>query len=128
MRKYVLSFMLISFLIGCGNNKKKNEASSNDEKTEQAEEEVTYDKVDGEAVDMDNKGVGPIESVTLDDEIDQDMADRGKEVYDGNCLACHKPDKKLVGPAPKGILDRRAPEWIMNMIMDPEKMVKEDPI
>jgi hypothetical protein len=25
-------------------------------------------------------------------------------------------------------MDRRSPEWIMNMILNPEQMVKEDPI
>ena len=44
------------------------------------------------------------------------------------CTACHRPDTKYIGPAPKGILERRSPEWIMNMILDPERMVKEDPI
>jgi hypothetical protein len=35
-------------------------------------------------------------------------------------------DKKFIGPAPKGILERRSPEWVMNMILNPEVMVKED--
>src|SRR5699024_2675282 len=89
---------------------------------------VKYDKVDGVAVDMENKGVGPIKSLTLPDEIDQGLADKGKEIYDINCLACHKPDTKFIGPAPKGVLDRRSPEWVMNMILNPEKMVNEDPV
>jgi hypothetical protein len=42
------------------------------------------------------------------------------------CTACHKPEKNFIGPAPKGVLDRRTPEWIMNMILNPEQMVKED--
>jgi hypothetical protein len=37
-------------------------------------------------------------------------------------------DKKFIGPAPNGILERRSPEWVMNMILNPEKMVKEDPL
>jgi hypothetical protein len=44
------------------------------------------------------------------------------------CTACHKPDKKFIGPAPKGILERRSPEWVMNMILNPEVMIKEDPL
>jgi mono/diheme cytochrome c family protein len=60
--------------------------------------------------------------------IDQSMADKGKAVYEKMCMACHKPTEKFIGPAPKGILDRRSPEWVMNMILNPEQMVKEDPI
>lgn len=74
-----------------------------------------------------NKGIGPVESVTLG-EIDQAMAEEGKAIYNESCTACHRPDKKFIGPAPKGLLERRTPEWIMNMILNPEVMIKEDPI
>jgi cytochrome c2 len=56
------------------------------------------------------------------------MATHGKEIYEKMCTACHKAEKKFIGPAPKGILERRSPEWVMNMILAPEKMVKEDPL
>lgn len=80
-------------------------------------------------VDLDNKGIGPIKSVTLDAEIDQALAVQGKVVYDQMCLACHKPDKRYIGPAPQGcVLERRSPEWVMNMILNPQGMVKEDPL
>ncbi len=64
-----------------------------------------------------NKGVGPITSLTLPAEIDQAMAAKGAEVYKKMCTACHRADKKFIGPAPKGIMLRRTPEWIMNMIL-----------
>jgi len=128
MRKLVVIFLFAGLLTGCADKKDKSSDTSKKETTEQKDKEVKYDKVDGVAVDMDNKGVGPVTSVSLDDEIDEALAQTGKEIYDRNCLACHKPDKKFVGPAPKGVLDRRAPEWVMNMIINPEKMVKEDPV
>ena len=37
-------------------------------------------------------------------------------------------NEESVGPAIKGILDRRSPEWIMNMILNPTEMLQEDPI
>ena len=36
--------------------------------------------------------------------------------------------KRHVGPPLSGILERRNPAWVMNMILNPEVMVKEDPI
>ena len=33
-----------------------------------------------------------------------------------------------MGPSLGGVTERRSPEWIMNMILSPEKMIKEDPI
>ena len=76
---------------------------------------------------MQNKGIGPIKSLELG-EIDQDMAALGKTIYEEKCSACHKATEKYIGPAPVGVLDRRTPEWVMNMILNPEQMVKEDPI
>jgi len=75
-----------------------------------------------------NNGVGPIKSLELPAEIDQTMVDAGKVVYEAKCTACHKIDKQFIGPAPKGIMERRTAAWVMNMILDPEGMVKEDPI
>ena len=76
---------------------------------------------------MTSKGVGPIKQVVLG-EIDPAMAAEGEEIYKKLCSACHKPTEKFIGPAPKGILERRSPEWIMNMILNPEEMVKVDPV
>lgn len=77
-------------------------------------------------VDLTDKGVGPITNVELAPEIDQTMASKGKEVYDKMCTACHKATKKFIGPAPKDILKRRTPEWVMNMILNPDEMVHKD--
>ena len=35
-------------------------------------------------------------------------------------------DRKLIGPAMKGIYDRRSPAWVMNMIMNPTEMLAKD--
>lgn len=74
-----------------------------------------------------NKGIGPVKSISLG-EIDPEMAAEGKVIYEELCTACHKPDVKFIGPPPKGLLDRRTPEWSMNMILNPEEMVQKDPI
>ena len=75
---------------------------------------------------MSDKGIGPIKSVTLADEIDMEMVATGEKVFNTKCSVCHKPDKRFVGPAPKGIFERRSPEWIMNMILNPEEMVQKN--
>jgi len=74
-----------------------------------------------------NKGIGPVQDIELG-AINQDMAAEGQKIYEEMCTACHKPDKKFIGPAPKGLLERRTPEWIMNMILNPEVMIQKDPI
>ncbi|MEL0298768.1 MAG: c-type cytochrome, partial [Flavobacteriaceae bacterium] len=44
------------------------------------------------------------------------------------CTACHYPNRKLIGPAMTGIYERRSPEWVMNMLLNPTQMLQEDPI
>jgi len=132
VKSVALLFALI--MISCGGKKeeKKEEGFSVQRKkaqTEQPAETNTTDEVKpSERVDMTTKGVGPITSVQLSAEIDQAMAENGKKVYDQMCLACHRIGKKFIGPPPNGILERRTPEWVMNMILNPENMVKEDPL
>lgn len=98
--------------------------------SQKAEEETAEDtdKLDDITVDMDNKGVGPIDNINLEDEIDQDRADAGEKIFSTTCIACHQMDSRMVGPALKGVTEIRAPEWIMNMILAPDKMLSEDPI
>ncbi len=120
-------------LMACGGKEEKKKEGFSIERAKTTTEKSAEEPVDtgtpaSQRVQLDNKGVGPITSVELDDEIDQALAAQGKEVYDQMCLACHRPDKKFIGPAPKGVLERRSPEWVMNMILNPQVMVKEDPL
>ena len=75
---------------------------------------------------MKDKGVGPITSVNVTFKINQSMADEGAATFNSICSACHKLDQKFIGPALIGVTKRRTPEWIMNMIMNPEQMVKKN--
>ena len=76
---------------------------------------------------MKNKGIGPVTEVHLE-AIDEAMVADGKTIFESKCSACHKIEERYIGPAIKGVTERRTAEWIMNMILNPEQMVKEDPI
>lgn len=79
-------------------------------------------------VDLISKGIGPISELELPDEIDQNLAKHGEAIFKKMCTACHRPDKKFIGPSGKGIINRRTPEWIMNMVLNPEEMLRKDPL
>uniref|UniRef100_UPI0040475C80 c-type cytochrome n=1 Tax=Mariniflexile sp. TaxID=1979402 RepID=UPI0040475C80 len=117
----ILIALSVSLLISCGGKEDKKKENFSYEKTAPTEQTTT--KVEAvpasKRIDLSNKGVGPIKSVELAAEIDQAMATQGEEIYKKMCTACHRPDKKFIGPPPVGILDRRTPEWVMNMILDP---------
>lgn len=75
---------------------------------------------------MTNIGIGPIKSIVFG-EIDMDLVEKGKKFYNEKCTACHKIDVKIIGPPQAGILKRRTPEWVMNLILNPAEMLKKDP-
>lgn len=127
----ILITLLISLLISCGGKEEKKKKGFSYEKKETTETKTTpkTEKIPAsKKVDLSNKGVGPITSLKLPEEIDQSMAANGAEVYKKMCTACHRTDKKFIGPAPTGIIERRSPEWIMNMILNPDEMVQKDPL
>jgi mono/diheme cytochrome c family protein len=63
-----------------------------------------------------DKGVGPIKEVKLGP-IDPAMAKAGAALFEQKCSACHKFDERYVGPALKGVTQRRRPEYIMNKLL-----------
>ena len=77
---------------------------------------------------LSNKGVGPITNVILEDKVNISMANSGEKLFNQLCTSCHIINEDYIGPAMSGILDRRSPEWIMNMILNPVQMLEEDPI
>jgi len=120
----LILFAFLAFLVSTGCSSNETEATA----TGNASSEKPQSMVAEELDPLENKGIGPVTSVELGATVDQAMADKGKAVYEAKCTACHKPTEKFIGPAPKGILERRSPEWVMNMILNPVQMVKEDPI
>lgn len=118
--KVLIVAIVAAVITSCGGEGKKEEKVAAPVEEQKA---VVVEETDP----MKDKGVGPITSITLG-EIDQKMADEGKAVFLAKCSACHKISKRVVGPALVGVTTRRSPEWIMNMILNPEKMVAENPI
>jgi len=115
MKLKTLSLALLTtlFLVSCGGDKKEKIPTPATPK-----KEVIADP-------MQDKGIGPVTSLTLE-AIDQTLVDSGLAIFKAKCKACHRVNKRFIGPSPKGIMARRSPEWIMNMILNPDQMVKEN--
>lgn len=73
-------------------------------------------------------GVGPVKTVELSDELDEALVSEGLSIFESKCSACHQIDERYVGPAMKGLTERRNPVWIMNMVINPVEMTQKDPI
>ena len=79
-------------------------------------------------VEDDGKGFGEIKNVVLNNPLDAEWIAAGKNIYELKCAACHKlTDQRVVGPGWKGITSKRTPEWIMNMTLNVDVMLAEDP-
>ncbi len=128
IRSFAIIFSLL--LMSCGGKEEKKEGFSVDrsKSTEKPAEAApaTNQVPASQRITLDDKGVGQIKDITLDPEINKEMAAAGGALYKTNCTACHKLDKRFIGPSPQGILERRSPEWIMNMILDPKLMTEQD--
>ncbi len=130
MKKVFLLALTISLAIACG---KKD--SNNEDFSKPAEPMVTEGEpvaAEGETTDAgsydSNKGEGKFDKVDLGATLDQKMASEGEKIAGVKCTSCHKlTDEKLVGPGWKGVTERRAPEWIMNFITNPDPMIDKDP-
>ena len=61
--------------------------------------------------------------------IDEEQAEQGEQVFrTKGCSACHAFGTRMSGPDLKGVSMRRTAEWMEHQILEPEVMVKEDPI
>lgn len=62
--------------------------------------------------------------------IDEALAERGEQIYQAKgCLGCHTVGGgRLTGPDLKGITERRAYDWFVPWVMNPDSMLKVDPI
>lgn len=62
--------------------------------------------------------------------VDEALAERGEQIYQAKgCLGCHAlGGGRLTGPDLKGITERRAYDWFVPWVMNPDSMLKVDPI
>lgn len=71
-------------------------------------------------------GIGPIRNVQLGP-INQQMAKQGEQIFRGECMKCHMLDQSVLGPPLRDVTERRTPEFIMNMILNPSENVTRQP-
>ncbi len=116
MKKLVWFSATIFLFLACSPGKPKEES------TEKKDENPVA------AVTDPAKGIGQIKNVSLHTPLEFDRVSRGKAVYEMKCSACHKlTDQRFVGPGWLGVTKTRKPEWIMNMVLNVEVMLDQDP-
>ena len=109
-----LSLTMLLFLSACGGNQTDSSSATSSSESGLTDFQLEH-------------GIGPVTEVLTLATIDETLADSGEASFTMKCAACHKPDERYVGPALRGITARRSPAYIMNMILNPDQMIKEDP-
>lgn len=98
---YLLFIIAILITIGCSNNA----------------EEWT-----------ENHGYGPItESIALD-ELNEQLALEGKQIFETYCEACHGMNTSISGPALGDVADKRSAEFVINYTLNPAENRRNHPI
>jgi len=132
MKKICFLFVFSLLMIACGKEEKKEPMTTEGKNAKKFKELIkenqsaTFEQM-STPFDLENKGIGPIKSLKFG-KIDQTMADKGAKIFKQKCTACHKPERRMIGPAMKGIYQKRSPEWVMNIMLNPTQMLNEDPI
>ncbi len=124
MKKSLALLFVLALVTACGPKKEKKK--SFEYKRTTTEKKAEKKEVEKAAVNLENQGIGPIKSMNFEADINQALADEGAGIFKQKCTACHMTDRKLIGPAMKGIYDRRSPAWVMNMILNHTEMLSKD--
>ena len=114
--KILMASILSISLFACTSKQEAEDAAKN-----------SHSPVEAAAEQPEVHGV-EIKDLALTNPLNQEWVTNGEKIYDSKCLSCHKlTDEKVVGPGWKGVTQRRKPLWIMNMILNVEIMLDEDP-
>jgi mono/diheme cytochrome c family protein len=116
MRLLVAVSLIMVFAWGCGGGDSETKAKP---AGQTQEGELT-------AWELEN-GIGPIKEKIELEPIDKSLAEKGSNVFEAKCTACHKLEERYIGPALGGVTTRRTPEFIMNQILNPDENVKKHP-
>ncbi len=114
---YGLLVLLLLSATACGGS----DSSSNEAQTSPEAQEAGLSQAELE------NGIGPITKIDLDTSIDAALATQGEGIFTTKCAACHKMDQRYVGPQLGQVMSNRTPEFIMNMMLNPQEMVEKHP-
>ncbi len=121
MKSLISTLLLLLFFFGVQACESDDSARQAEQATEQKENGLTEFELE--------HGIGPItERIDIDDEIDQELVTRGRNIYEMKCEMCHNMQGRMVGPPLEGVTETRSPEFIMNFILNPRENIDRHPI
>lgn len=120
MRVSVISGVLaMALAIGCGSQPATNSEAPGTPAAISDPSRLSTDELEN--------GIGPVKDAVVLGDPDAALAETGKTIFEQKCLSCHKLGERFIGPDLAGVLSRRSPRYVMNMILNPDEMVKRHP-
>lgn len=119
MKSFYISTLACLLLVGCGGDQGAPSSQSSSQQPAASPSGLTPFEV--------QHGIGPLKTEVALAAPSQELADKGKAIFDSKCAACHKLDSRYVGPQLGDVLDRRSPTYVMNMILNPQEMAQRHP-
>jgi len=119
----LLVFGLLVAITSCHSNKNPDIAEKHN--TSESEKKMSPNEIH-DFLKIGNKGVGPVHTFAHT-RFDEQLADKGNKLFIVKCTICHEIKEDKIGPALYGVTKKRTPEWMLNMMLAPEKMLVEDP-
>jgi len=111
-----LSILFTILLIGCGGETKEGDPKDVPKKNESGLSDFEIEN-----------GIGPVKKKLNLGSINQELAAVGEEIFETKCGTCHKLDERYTGPAQRDVLQRVTPEYLLNMTLNPDEMIKKHP-
>ena len=72
-------------------------------------------------------GIGPVKKKLNLGPINKEISAEGEKIFETKCGTCHKLDERYTGPAQRDVLQRVTPEYLLNMTLNPDEMIKKHP-
>lgn len=118
---FIILFVTSVVLTSCGGDEQK---SADFSKSKSVNSDMTGGLSEFEL----ENGIGPVKQKLELGPIDPKLVKKGEEIFNTKCVACHKLDERYVGPAQRDVIKRRTPEFIMNMMLNPQEMQEKHPV
>ena len=113
---FSLSILLSILLIGCGGETKDETVQDGTKKNESGLSDFELEN-----------GIGPVKKKLNLGPINKELSAEGEKIFETKCGTCHKLDERYTGPAQRDVLQRVTPEYLLNMTLNPDEMIKKHP-